>query len=106
MDMVKDILREELKTAKEKLDFYQAGLRELPRGSLRIKVIKGREYFYLKYRDGLKTKTDYIGKLPDNADAIENLKLNIEKRKRFEKNIKTVSEEIKYLERALNVRTK
>jgi hypothetical protein len=106
MDMVKSVLQEELESAKEKLKFYQEGINELPKGSISKKLIHGKEYYYLKHREGKSIKTDYLGKLPDDARKIDEYREKILSRNRLKINLKIVIQEIKYLEKVLNARAK
>ena len=41
---------------------YQETLSELPKGTISEKLINGNTYYYLKYRDGKKVISKYVGK--------------------------------------------
>lgn len=63
--VIKSVLAEELKNSRRMKKEYEAALKELPKGSLSKKIIKGRPYYYLARREGDKVKYNYIGKLSD-----------------------------------------
>lgn len=51
---------------KQRIDYmlekYQEALAELPKGTISEKQVKGNTYYYLKYREGKKIVSKYIGK--------------------------------------------
>ena len=51
---------------KQRIDYmlakYQEALAELPKGTISEKQVKGNTYYYLKYRDGKKIISKYVGK--------------------------------------------
>lgn len=65
---------------KQRIDYmlekYQEALAELPKGTISEKQVKGNTYYYLKYREGKKIVSKYIGK-----KEIEELKQQIDKRR-------------------------
>lgn len=63
-----------------------------PKGSIQRKVIKGHEYNYLQYRDGVTVRTDYV-----SESNLSDLKLTIEKRHINERLIKEIKEEMKQI---------
>jgi uncharacterized protein (UPF0305 family) len=69
---------------------------KLPRGSLTIKRMGTREYWYLKYREGKKVVSKYIGKV---SDAIDELKAQIKKRQDLEKDLKKLDKELDMVDR-------
>ena len=64
---------------KRRIDYmlakYQEALAELPKGTISEKQVKGNTYYYLKYRDGKKVVSKYIGK-----KDINELKQQIDRR--------------------------
>jgi hypothetical protein len=104
MDMVKGVLREELEDSMETQDFYRKALENLPKGNVARKNIRGQAYYYLEYREGSKVKTDYLGRLPDDKEKIEDFQKKIAERKRYKKSLMEVNQKIEYLQKALNVR--
>ena len=85
---------------KQRIDYmlekYQESLAELPKGTISEKQVKGNTYYYLKYREGKKIVSKYIGK-----KEIEELKQQIDKRRHIEAMIKSLLEELKIAEKVL-----
>ena len=69
------------------LEKYQEALAELPKGTISEKQVKGNTYYYMKYREGKKIVSKYIGK-----KEIEELKQQIDKRRHIEAMIKSLLE--------------
>ena len=67
---------------------YHETLSELPKGTISEKLIKGNTYYYLKYRDGKKVISKYVGK-----DKIQEVRELVEKRRHIEALIKSLTEE-------------
>jgi hypothetical protein len=70
---------------KERIDYmlsaYIKQLDELPKGSVAAKTVGNRVYYYLKYRDGKKVITEYLGK---DGDKVEQTRKALEKRRHIE----------------------
>lgn len=85
---------------KQRIDYmlakYQEALAELPKGTISEKQVKGNTYYYLKYRDGKKIISKYVGK-----KEIETLKQQIGKRRHIETMIKSLLEEQKLAAKVL-----
>lgn len=75
------MLLKEQKRNSDMIEIYKKEIESLPKGNLSAKNIRNNEYYYLKYREGKRIVTDYIGK---NADAISFLRKQIQKRKHCE----------------------
>lgn len=69
---------------------YQESLSELPKGTVTEKQVKGNTYYYLKYRDGKKVISKYVGK-----KEVEEIRQQIDKRRHIETMIKSLLEEQK-----------
>jgi len=65
MNIIKGVLAEELANSERLLKKYQLALKELPKGSVVEKKIKGYCFHYLAYRDGQKVRFSYQGRLSD-----------------------------------------
>jgi len=91
---------QEKKRIEHMLAKYSEKQEHLPKGSISEKVVGDRIYYYLKYRDGKKVISQYIGK-----SQIDEIREQIEKRKHIESMIKSLHEELaianKVLEGAL-----
>ena len=85
---------------KQRIDYmlakYQEALAELPKGTISEKHVKGNTYYYLKYRDGKKIISKYVGK-----KEIETLKQQIDRRHHIEAMIKSLLEEQKLAAKVL-----
>jgi len=72
------MLQEEKQRNLELQKTYKKEIESLRKGSITVKNISGKNYYYLKYRQGGKVKNEYIGK--DESVAGE-IRQEIEKRK-------------------------
>ena len=85
---------------KQRIDYmltkYQETLAKLPKGTISEKQVKGNTYYYLKYREGKKIVSKYIGK-----EEIKALKQQIDKRRHIEIMIKSLLEEQKLAAKVL-----
>jgi len=85
---------------KKRIDYmlakYQEAFAELPKGTISEKQVNGNTYYYLKYRDGKKIVSKYVGK--QEAEA---LKQQIDKRRHIEVMIKSLLKEQKLAEKVL-----
>lgn len=70
---------------KERIEYmlskYLQQLKELPRGSITVKNVGTNTYYYLKYRNGKKVITDYLGK---DDERVRNVRTELEKRRHIE----------------------
>lgn len=69
---------------------YETELSRLPKGTLITKSIKGNQYFYLQYRQGGKTVSEYIGRKSEKTDEMRN---QIDRRRHVQAMLKTLHEE-------------
>ena len=79
------MLREEKQRNLEMQEAYKSEIESLRKGSISVKKISGKSYYYLKYRQGNKVKNDYIGK---DKLIVEDIKREIEQRKYLQKVLK------------------
>ena len=98
VNMILDTILKEKNRIEYMLGKYRSIIDECPKGSLYKSAKNGQTYYYLKYRDGKKVVTKYIGK---DAGDTERL---IEKRKHTETMIKSLEEELKIANKALEGR--
>ncbi len=101
MGIIKDLLKEELDNSLRLRIDYKEELRKRPGGSIVVKEIKGRNYYYLAYRDAKKVKFIYKGK-KISKDDIRNLKESKNLRVKYKKLIQKLDKRIKYLKKALH----
>ena len=95
MNMLINTILKEKSRIEFMLDSYNKMLNELPKGSISSNERNGKIYYSLKYREGNRVISKYIGK------SAEEVSLQIEKRKHAEKMIKLLKEELKIAEKAL-----
>lgn len=93
--MIIDTILKEKTRIEYMLERYRKIINELPKGTLSESNKNGQKYYYLKYRDGKKVVTKYLGKEAGNMPAL------IEKRKHTEAMIKSLENELKIAEKAL-----
>ena len=60
MSVLEDVLEEEYARSSRLLGLMEQEISLLPKGSIRMRNIKGHEYCYLNYRVGDKVKSDYV----------------------------------------------
>lgn len=96
MTIATQIIEKELERNARMIYEYESELLKLPKGKLTVKKINSHSYIYLKYRNGQKVITEYVGK--DNIDISE-LNTKLEKRKHIEKMLKQLKSERKQLEK-------
>ncbi len=89
------IYREESRN-KKMLEEYSKELDSLPKGKVIPKTIKGRNYYYLYYRDGHKVVSKYIGKRGEKVSAIEE---RLARRRQIEGMVKKLKEERKQIKK-------
>ena len=76
-------------------------IEESPKGSMQRVERGSRSYYYLKYRDGAKVESSYLGLLDDNK--AEEIRRQIEKRRKHEAILKDLKTEAKWLKRELHI---
>jgi hypothetical protein len=96
MSILSEILNEEYKRLTDTLSSFEALVAGLPKGSIREKKINGKEYSYLQWRDGRKVRSKYI-----KQEEKVSLSEQIERRRQYEKEIKTLRETKKEFSRII-----
>ncbi len=94
MNIIVGTLIEEKKRNREMQESYITEISKLPRGSISVKKIGKKNYCYLKYRNGDKFISKYVGNCEQKLD---DLKRQVEKRKYFEKSLKELKAEYKII---------
>jgi hypothetical protein len=103
MEVIKGILQEELENAFQVQKRYREELQRLPKGSLFKRIIGGHLYFYLSFRDGPRNvRQKYLGRLSEKQ-ANEH-RAEIEKRRRYEEQLRELKKKISYLRKVLRVK--
>ena len=88
MNLILSTVLEEKKRIDFMLQRYEEQLSALPKGTISEKKVKGNTYYYLKYRDGKKVVSRYVGK-----QEIEKLRRQIDRRRHMETMVKSLQEE-------------
>ena len=79
---------------------YEQRITELPRGSLVIRELNGKQYCYLRYRDGKKVIQKYAGTI----EQAENIRAKIDERKHLLKLLEMLEEENKRIKKMEGVK--
>ena len=94
--MILTTIAQEKKRIEYMLTRYQEEYDRLPKGSLSEKRAGTRTYYYLKYRDGKKVVSEYI-----NKSRIDEVRIQLEKRRHIEVMMKSLQEELTIANRVL-----
>lgn len=96
MSVLEDVLEEEYARSSRLLDLMEQEIGLLPKGSIRMRNIKGHEYCYLNYRVGDKVKSDYVP-----TAEVDELRAKIERRRALAAAIREQKRSQKQIIRAL-----
>ena len=99
MQVIKGVLKEELANSLKMQKDYQRQLDKLPKGALVKKKIKGREYYYLAFREDGKVKFVYKGHVSDKD--IEHHRQIKDYRAKYRKLLSEVKQQIRFLQGVL-----
>ena len=83
-----------IKKEKDRIDYmlsaYIEQLEDLPKGSIVSKTVGSNVYYYLKYREGKKVFSDYLGK---DGERLNTVRAELEKRRHIETMISQLQSE-------------
>lgn len=97
-NIIKDTLAEELDRSIRSRRAYELECEKLPRGSVTVRKRGNKTYCYLKYRNGSRTVTKYVGA----AEIVEDdLRKKVARRKDLEGVIKRLKREESFIRKAL-----
>ena len=96
MSILEEVLVEEYERSVRITRALEEELATLPRGSLRERVVDGRTYYYLQYREGSRVMSDYVPR----ADA-ERVRSLVQRRKELVAAIREQERSRRQIERAL-----
>ena len=96
MSVLEEILREEYDRSMRLSVLIEEELASLPKGSVRVRSIKGHEYYYLNYREGEKVRSDYI-----SQSEVDDVRQKIERRKQLKTALKEQEQMRKQIKRVL-----
>ena len=88
LNLILHTVRQEKQRIEYMLARYQNELGTLPKGTIWERMAGGKTYYYLKYRDGKKVVSQYIGK-----KDLEHVRSLVEKRRHIEAMVKCLQEE-------------
>ena len=97
---LKIVLKEQINRNQKNIEMYKEKLASLPKGSIHIKNINDKEYYYLKFRNSEGKRVDQYIKQID----VEQVRHELKTRKQIEQWIKEMEEDIKIAEKALGIR--
>ena len=100
--VISGILQDELDRNSRMISRYERELENLPKGSLLIRKINGsvNSYVYLKYREGNKVISKYLGE--SSVLDLDDLNQKLSRRKELKSLIKKLKIEKKDLEKLIN----
>lgn len=104
MKVLLGVLQEEEDRLKELSAFYAKEIAGKPKGCLSIKKLGAHRYAYLNYREGDKVRTRYLG--PEHAKEVAAMRKAIEERRRYERWLREVKQNLGLLKRVLHARRK
>lgn len=90
MSLLTEAIAQEQRRIERMMGRYQSELDALPRGALITKMVKGNTYYYLQYRDGKKTVSEYIGK---DEKTVHSLQEKIKRRRHIQTMLRALQEE-------------
>lgn len=96
ISVLEDVLEEEYARSSRLLGLMEQEIGLLPKGSIRMRNIKGHKYCYLNYRVGDKVKSDYVP-----AAEVDELRAKIEHRRALAAAIREQKRSQKQIIRAL-----
>ncbi len=101
MSLLTEAVAQEQRRIERMISQYETELSCLPKGVLITKSIKGNQYYYLQYRNGKKTVSEYIGR---QSDKVEDLQKQIDRRKHIQAMLKALHEEYATAQKMMEVR--
>ena len=97
--VIRNVLKEELANSQRMRRRYEQALHGLGKGSLVLKRIGGRAYYYLAMLEGARVRFRYLGKL----SVQERQKRLVQHRQRgqYRRLLREVKQQIRFIERSL-----
>ena len=94
--IIRGILREELDRSQRMEALYLKELESMPKGSLQVKIIRGREYLYRCFREGKKVKSVFVPR-----DEVEKIGAGLRRRREIESSLKRLRADRELARKAL-----
>ena len=98
MPVIHDALREEFDRLLEKEQAYKEQLSLLPKGQIHDKLISGKKYPYLTYREEGKVKSRYV-----KPEELEQVMAQVEQRQQYEKTLKSIRADLRVIRKVVKV---
>ena len=92
MPIIHDALREEQERLLEQEQAYKQQLAMRPKGRMQNKLMAGKKYPYLTYREGGKVKTRYV-----KPEELEQVAAQVIQRQQFEKALKSIRADLRVI---------
>ena len=102
MSIIDSILQDELSRLEALRRKYEAEWSVLPSGSLSKKRRANKVYFYRAHREGDRVIQSYVGR--DDDPRVRDLHQLVQKRQKYEKDLRTIAHDIIRIRKMLNVR--
>ena len=96
---IKSVLAEELENSIRMKQEYEKALEIIPKGCLCKKSIKGKYYYYVAKREGVKVIHEYKGKL--SKEQIIDIENNAKLRAKYRESLSQTNKQIKFLKGCL-----
>ena len=100
MAVIEGVLREELQRLQDMEKAYEVKIASLPRGVFQQRLISGRSYVYLKFRDQAgKVIQKYIGAM--ESEQVHMVRRQLDLRQKHEAALREIQAEIKLIGKVL-----
>lgn len=96
MPIIHEALKEELVRLQEKERVYETQLALLPKGRIQHKLIGGKLYPYLTYREDGKVKTRYV-----KSEELEQVRALVEQRQQYERALKSIRMDLRVIRKVV-----
>ena len=96
MSILMEVLKEELDRLERQQLAYEADLREIPKGYISKKNVRGKLSYYLQHREGKKIISKYI-----SAKDLPVVEEQVRRRRQIEASLRRVKEDKKALRKVL-----
>lgn len=96
MPVIHDALREEMERLLEKQAAYIQRIALLPKGRIHHKLIGGKKYPYLTYREGGKVRSRYV-----KSEELEQAMAQVEERRQHEQALKSIRADLRVIRKVV-----
>ena len=96
MPVIHDALREEMERLLEKQAAYIQRISLLPKGRIHHKLIGGKKYPYLNYREGGKVRSRYV-----KSEELEQVMAQVAERRQCEQALKSIRADLRVISKVV-----